>query len=58
MYGYNVRKGELTEEKRRNTIDFVVDYHFMKSVDVINPLEHYISFIHNWYAQKNGKVNV
>lgn len=58
MYGYNVRKGELTEEKRRNIINFVIEYYFMKPVDVINLLERNIAFVHNWYAQKKWNSDI
>lgn len=58
MYGYNVRKGEHTEEKRRGIIDFVIEYHFMKPIDVINLLEHHITFVYNWHAQKKWKSDI
>lgn len=58
MYGYNVRKDELTEEQRHNIIDFVIEHQFMTPIDVINLLERNITFVHNRYAQKKWKVDV
>ena len=58
MYGYNARKGELTHEQRRTIIDFVIEHHFMKPVDVVNLLEHHVSFVHNWAAQKKWNSDI
>lgn len=58
MYGYNVRKDELTEVQRRTILDFVIKHYFMTPIDVINLLEHHVSFVHNWYAQKKWKSDI
>lgn len=58
MYGYNVRKGVLSKEQRHTIIDFVIKHRFMPHVDVINLLEHHMSYIHNWYAQNKWEEDV
>lgn len=58
MYGYNVRKNELTKTQRHAIIDFVIGHYFMTPMDVVHLLEHHVEYIHNWYAQKQWEIDI
>lgn len=50
LYGYNARKGELSERQRRNIVEFVLKHNFMSKLDVIHLLERNVQFVRNGYA--------
>ena len=51
LYGYNARKGELSEIQRRNIVEFVLQHNFMSKMDIIHLLERNVQYVRNGYAR-------